>query len=136
MDRTARLEALLNDLGKEKGVLGAALVSRDGLAVRATGKLALARETFSAMTATFTGAAEIALAELDGGKSQSLVATTDRCKLIVVGATRDLLLVVVTQADLPHESLLPRVTSVAQNVALAVSAPERGADARGPGAGG
>lgn len=121
MDRQQRLEALLDALSTEKGVLGAALVSRDGLAVRASGKLALSRETFSAMTATFMGAAEIALAELDGGKTHSLVATTDRVKLIVVGATRDLLLVACTQADMPHDKLLPRLESAAQNVAVVVS---------------
>lgn len=121
MEPQQRLEALLEEIGHEKGVLGAALISRDGLAVRATGKLAQSRETFSAMTATVMGAAEIAIAELDGGKTHHLIATTDRLKLIIVGATRDLLLVAATQADAPHDKLLPRLESAAQNVALVVS---------------
>ena len=121
MDKQSRLEGLLESISKEPGVLGAALVSRDGIAVRSSGKLALSRETFSAMTATFMGAAEIALAELDGGRMHSVVAATDRLKLIVVGATRDLLLVVSTQADVAHEKLLPRLEAAAQNVALVVS---------------
>jgi hypothetical protein len=123
MDRQQRLESVLEELAKEKGVLGAALVSRDGLSVRASGKLAQSRETFSAMTATVMGAAEIAIAELDGGRTHHLVATTDRLKLIIVGATRDLLLVTATQADMPHEKLLPRLESAAQNIALVVSGP-------------
>lgn len=121
MDRQHRLETLLEELCKEKGVLGAALVSRDGLAVRASGKLAIGRETFSAMTATFVGAAEIALAEMDGGKTLHIIATTDRVKLIAVGATRDLLLVACTEADAPHERFLPRLEAAAQNVALVVA---------------
>ncbi|HUR67775.1 MAG TPA: roadblock/LC7 domain-containing protein [Candidatus Thermoplasmatota archaeon] len=121
MDRQARLESLLEELAGEKGVLGAALVSRDGLAVRASGRLAQSRETFSAMVATAMGATEIAIAELDGGKTHHMIATTDRLKLIVVGATRDLLLVAATQADTPHDKLLPRLESAAQNVALALS---------------
>ena len=121
IDKQARLESLLEQLAKEPGVLGAALVSRDGLAVRASGKLALSRETFSAMTATFMGAAEIALAELDGGRMQNIVASTDRVKLIVLGATRDLLLVVCTQTDVSHEQILPRVEAAAQNLATVVS---------------
>lgn len=120
-DKQTRLDGLLDALGKEPGVLGASLVSRDGLAVRSSGRLSLGRETFSAMTATFMGAAEIALAELDGGRTQHIVASTDRVKLVVLGATRDILLVVCTQADAPHEKLLPRLEAAAQNVALVVS---------------
>lgn len=121
MDRQQRLEALLEDLSGEKGVLGAALVSRDGIAIRATGKLAQGRETFGAMSATVMGAAEIAIGELDGGKTLHLIATTDRLKLLIVGATRDLLLVACIQADASHEKLLPRLESAAHNVALVVS---------------
>lgn len=121
MDRQQRLEGLLQELTKEPGVLGASLVSRDGLAVRSSGKLMLSRETFAAMTATFMGAAEIALAELDGGRMHHMIAVTDRVKLIVVGASRDLLLVVCTQADAPHDRLLPRLEAAAQNVAMVLS---------------
>lgn len=121
MERQQRLEGLLQELGKEPNVLGSALVSRDGLAVRSSGKLMLSRETFAAMTATFMGAAEIALAELDGGRMHHMVAVTDRVKLIVVGASRDLLLVVCTQADAPHDRLLPRLEAAAQNVAMVLS---------------
>lgn len=121
MDSQQRLESLLEEISREKGVLGVALVSRDGLAVRGAGKLAHSRKTFSAMTATFMGAAEIAIGELDGGKTHHLIATTDRLKLIIVGATRDLLLVTATQADTPLESLLPRLESAAHTVALAIS---------------
>lgn len=121
MDRQVRLESLLEELAKEKGVLGAALISRDGLAVRAAGKISLSRETFSAMTATFMGAAEIALAELDGGKMQSIVASTDRMKLVVVGATRDILLVASIALDAAHEPLVAKLESAAQRVAMVVS---------------
>lgn len=121
IERQQRLEALLRELVKEPGVLGAALVSRDGLAVRASGKLLLSRETFAAMTATVMGAAEIALTELDGGRMHHMIAVTDRIKLIVVGASRDLLLVTCMQADAPHEGLLPRLESAAQNVAMVLS---------------
>lgn len=121
MDRQQRLAALLDEMAKEQGVLGMALVSRDGLAVRASGKLALSRETFSAMAATAMGAAEIAIAELDGGKTAHLIVVTDRVKLILLGVTRDLLLVACTQADAPHDRLLPRLEAAAQNVALVAS---------------
>lgn len=121
MDKQSRLDGLLDALAKEPGILGASLVSRDGLAVRSSGRLALSRETFSAMTATFMGAAEIALSELDAGRTQHIVASTDRVKLVVLGATRDILLVVCAQADAPYDKLLPRLEAAAQNVALVLS---------------
>lgn len=107
MDETLqRLDALLEKLAKEQGVMGVALVSRDGLPVRTSGRVELARETFSAMTATVMSATEIALAELNGGKVRHLVAVTDRIKLVIVGATPDILLVAALQPDAPHERLL------------------------------
>lgn len=121
MDAQRRLETLLDELSRERGVLGVSLVSRDGLPVRGAGKLEKSRETFSAMTATFMGAAEIAIGELNGGKTHHLIVVTDRLKLIVVGATRDLLLVAATEADTPHDKLLARLETAAQSVALAVS---------------
>lgn len=121
MDRQKRLEALLEELTRERGVLGAAIVSRDGLCLRAGGRIEMGRETFSAMSATVMGAAEIALAEVDAGKSQHLVATTDRLRLLIVGATRDLLLVATTQLDVPQEAFLQRLQAAAQNVALVAS---------------
>lgn len=120
MDRQQRLERLLDELALEKGITGVALISRDGLGVRASGKLELGRETFSAMSATVMGAAEIALAELEGGRMRSLVASTDRLKLIIVGATRDLLLVACAASDAPVEKYLPRLEAAAENVAAMV----------------
>lgn len=120
-DRQSRLAELLQSLAKEHGVLGAALVSRDGLAVKTVGSVEMNRETFSAMSATLVGAAEIALAEVDGGKPRSIVCHTDRVRLVLVGATHDLLLVAYARADAPLETLLTRVEAAAGNVAAIVA---------------
>lgn len=121
IDKQQRLDDLLESLAKERGVLGVALVSRDGLPVRTRGKVELARETFSAMTATVMGATEIALGELNGGPVRHLVAVTDRVKLVVVGATADILLVAALQPDVQQERLLPGLESTAKNVATVVA---------------
>lgn len=118
MDRQQRLDAALQELTKEPGVSGAAIVSRDGLLVRASGRLSLSRETFSAMAATAMGAAEIAISELDGGKPRHMSLVTDRMRLVAVGATRDLLLVVVAQLDASEARLAPRIEAAAQNIGL------------------
>lgn len=96
-------------------------MSRDGLAVKTVGSVEMNRETFSAMSATLVGAAEIALAEVDGGKPRSIVCHTDRVRLVLVGATHDLLLVAYARSDAPLDALLPRVEAAAGNVAAIVA---------------
>ncbi|HWH08840.1 MAG TPA: roadblock/LC7 domain-containing protein [Candidatus Thermoplasmatota archaeon] len=119
--RQERLDGLLQDLAKERGVLGASLVSRDGLAVKTAGNVEMNRETFSAMSATLVGAAEIALAEVDGGKPRSIVCHADRVRLVLVGATHDLLLVAYANGDASLDALVPRLESAARDVAAIVS---------------
>ena len=116
-DRQERLEQLLNELSKQPGVMGAALVSRDGLSVRSTGKQELRRETFSAMSATVMGAAEIAFAELAPDRLRRLIAETDAGKLIIMGATPDLLLIVYAHADAAIADIVPRAEAAAASVA-------------------
>jgi len=116
MDRATRLDALLEGVMKVEGALGAALVSRDGLCVRSTGRAELSRETFSAMSATVMGAAEIALRELDGGATRCVIATTERVKILIVGATREMLLV----AYATNESPLAPMQSAAEATAREV----------------
>lgn len=120
-DRQERLEHLLHDLIKTPGVMGASLVSRDGLAVKTAGHQEMNRETFSAMTATLMGAAEIALAEIDGGKPRSIICHTDRVKLVLMGATPDLLLVVYARVDAPLDAIVTHVETAAGNIASIVS---------------
>lgn len=121
MDRQKRLEDALAAVSALEGVLGAAIVSRDGLCVKAMGKLNLDRETFSAMSATVMGAAEIALGDVEGGHARSVVAATENAKMVLVGATRELLLIAYARADAPDAGLLRRMEDAAANVAAAVS---------------
>lgn len=121
MDRQQRLDRLLSELAAQEGVLGAALVSRDGLCVKAMGELSLHRETFSAMSATVMGAAEIALGDVDGGRARSVLATTDHARMVIVGATRELLLVAYARQDAPVDRLLRRLEDAAAGVAEAVA---------------
>ena len=115
-----RIGHLLDEVAQEKGVLGVALISRDGLAVKATGRQEMGRETFSAMTATLMGAAEIALSDLAGEKAKTVIATTDRLTLVIVGVSRDLLLVASAQADVPIPKVVSRLEEAAKAVAAAV----------------
>ena len=121
MDHASRVDAILGKLAQEPGVLGAALISRDGLCVRSAGRSELNRETFSAMSATVMGAAEIALRELDGGATRSIVAATDKVMVVVVGASREMLLVVSANADVSIQALVGKVQQAAADVAKALA---------------
>ena len=117
MDHASRVDALLAGLAQNEGILGAALVSRDGLCVRSAGRTELSRETFSAMSATIMGATEIALRELDGGATRSIVASTGKVMIVIVGATREMLLVASAGADAPIAETIARVEETARGVA-------------------
>lgn len=120
-ERQERLEQLLADVARRPGVLGAALVSRDGLPVRIVGKQELSRETFSAMSATLMGAAEIALGELDPSKLRRVIAQTDRVKFVILGATPALLLVVYASADAAMDDIVAAAEQAAGHVASVVA---------------
>jgi uncharacterized protein len=121
MDRRSRLDGVLAKLSAHEGVLGAAIVSRDGLCVRAAGRLNLDRETFSAMSATVMGAAEIALGDVEGGRARSVVAATETAKMVVVGATPELLLIAYARVDAQDAPLVRQMQEAAADVAAAVA---------------
>lgn len=120
-DRQDRLERLLEELAHKPGVMGAALLSRDGLCVRAVGRHDLNRETFSAMSATLFGASEIALAELDPSRVRFVMAQTETVKMILLGATADLLLAVYASADAALDGILTASQAAAGSVAAVVA---------------
>jgi predicted regulator of Ras-like GTPase activity (Roadblock/LC7/MglB family) len=118
-DRRSRIEHALQELAKHPGVLGAALVSRDGICLQSVGKQELRRETFCAMSATLMGAAEIALAEVDPSRAMHVVAETQTTKIVVLGATPDLLLVAEARVDADLASMLDRTRATAATIASA-----------------
>jgi predicted regulator of Ras-like GTPase activity (Roadblock/LC7/MglB family) len=120
--RQQRLEGALQALVAERGIVGAVLLSRDGIRVMDRWRRAVGnRETFSAMSATLMGAAEIALAELGAAQTRRVIAETATCTIVVVGAGEELLLVAQAEADVPLQELLPRVDAAAAQVAKVVA---------------
>lgn len=97
-------------LDQREGLLGMALVSRDGIPVLSRFTRRFDQKTFSilvesAMVATLTGAAEEAMAELEGGEVRRVSVETDELRMTVIGASGDLLLVTMTEADMPAAEL-------------------------------
>ena len=114
-----RMQAALEAIVAGHKLLGAALISRDGLCVSALGRLDMNRETFSAMSATVMGAAEIALGELQGGATRSIVASTDRATMVLIGVSSDLILVGYAPAEASVADVLHGLESAAKDVARA-----------------
>jgi predicted regulator of Ras-like GTPase activity (Roadblock/LC7/MglB family) len=122
-NKQQQLQQSLRDLASQKGVIGAVLVSRDGIRVLEFWKRDMwNKETFSAMSATLMGAAEVALSELGGDKTGRVIAETSKKKMVVMGPSEELLLVVVGEADHPLEALLPQCEATAAIVSKIVAA--------------
>lgn len=117
-----RLESILDE---REGLLGMALVSRDGIPVLSRFTRQFDQKAFSilvesAMVATLTGAAEEAMDELEGGPVRRVSVETDELRMVVVGANADLLLVAMSEDSMPvselNELLDTALTTVADLV--------------------
>lgn len=116
-ERQQRLQAMLKQLVAQPGIIGAALVSRDGIRVMDLWKREIFnKETFSAMSATLMGAAEIALAETGGAKARRVIAETSGGRMAVVGSSGELVLVALGDTSMPLEKFLAAVEGAADLV--------------------
>jgi predicted regulator of Ras-like GTPase activity (Roadblock/LC7/MglB family) len=103
-DARGRAEAALDAL-VAKGLLGAALVGRDGLPVLSRLPAAVQPETFCAMTAALVGAAEAALVELGEANAATANVVAGRHRLAVAGVDDRHLLVALAPASLAEATL-------------------------------
>lgn len=113
----ARAEVLkqhLADMKRLPGVLGAALVSRDGIGALQDLPPAAQQPSFSAMTAAMLGAAEAALLQIGRSAPQRLIVDSAEVRLLVQGVTPELLLVVLAQPNSNLAALDAAIQAVAQ----------------------
>lgn len=89
------LQAALDNVVSRKGVLGAMLVRRDGISILHRGRQQLNPETFGAMCAVAVGASETAFSELGPPETPQIRAETSRHRLLITGATDEVILVVI-----------------------------------------
>ncbi|RLG92531.1 MAG: hypothetical protein DRO36_01105 [Candidatus Hecatellales archaeon] len=101
MDETPLKEALkeaLSGLNRSSGVYASAIVSRDGLLIASMMPEDVDAETFAAMTATMTGAAETAFSELKKGITERVIVEGTQAKIITTGAGEKALLVAMSDS--------------------------------------
>jgi predicted regulator of Ras-like GTPase activity (Roadblock/LC7/MglB family) len=94
-DRPARIRQLLAGLVDGKRVVGAAVVSRDGLPVQSQMTRPVSEETFCAMAAALLGAAEGALQEWADERPQRATAESAAFRLTLESLDADFILAVV-----------------------------------------
>jgi len=97
----ALIEEVLSDLKRVGGVNASAVVTRDGLLIASDVMIGMDAETFAAMTATMTGAAETAMSEVKAGSPDRVIVEGESSKIISIGAGPKALLVVLTAPDAP-----------------------------------
>lgn len=119
------IDEALEALTAGEGVLGSAVVSRDGIPVATRFAPELDDRPFSilvegAMVATLFGAAEVAAEEIGAGDAETVLVDTDTVRMVLVGATDDLLLVVVADHDLPEHDAANRAREAAQAIRAAL----------------
>jgi len=100
MDTADLLEEALKNLKSTGGIEATAVISRDGLVMKAKMPSKQKPETLAAMSATMLGAAETATIELGKGIPHRVIAETENGKLIAMGAGPKAVLVIITDSDI------------------------------------
>lgn len=110
------IRAQLEKMCGQNGIVGAFLVSRDGINVVDVTRRPVNQEMVAAMSAMMMGAAETAVAEVGDLPPRHVVVETDDAKLLVLGATPDLLLAILGGADADVPVLLEQFGPILKSV--------------------
>lgn len=110
-DRPARVRQLLAGLVDGKRILGAAVVSRDGLPVQSHMARPVSEESFCAMAAALLGAAEGALQEWTEERPQRAMAESPTLRMTLEGLDADFILAAV--APIAAAATLPDIAKAA-----------------------
>lgn len=94
-----QLESILEDLKNIGGVLGSAVISKDGLAI-ASDIGEKDTDTFAAMSAAMQGAAETAVNELKQGALEQVIIDAGKGKIITINAGKLAILVILTKPSI------------------------------------
>ncbi|RLI05747.1 hypothetical protein DRO26_01320 [Candidatus Bathyarchaeota archaeon] len=110
------LSEVLVELNRSAGVYASAIVSRDGLLIASRMPEDVDAETFSAMTATMTGAAETAFSELKRGVAERIIVEGNHAKIISMGAGSKALLVAMSDHKATLGLILHEMNKAAEKV--------------------
>ena len=94
-----KLSEILKHLRKSGDIEGAAIITRDGLLIASELSEDIDGDTFAAMSATMTGAAETAIQELKKSSPERVIVESKNTKLIAIGAGEQTILTCIVNPD-------------------------------------
>jgi len=115
------LEDALADLKAMKDVRASAIVTRDGLLIIGDIPPEIHIESFAAMTATMSSAAEVSMLELEQGSPNHVIAESDNAKIITMGAGLKMLLVVIAKPTIKLGLIIDKMKEAADKIKKAAS---------------
>ncbi len=89
----------IDALNEKKGVMGSAIVTRDGMVLVGDLPSSIHNETFAIMCATMFGAAHTVNSDLDIGSPDMIVVDAKRGSLVIANAGKRELLAVILEED-------------------------------------
>ena len=92
MSKIESLNKELKKLGATEGIIGSAIVNRNGLLITSRLTRDIGARKFGAMTATMFGAIETATTTLGSDKVHNLVVELNDCQIIVLGASEKIII--------------------------------------------
>ena len=94
-----KLTKILQKLISTGDIQGAAVITRDGLLIASELPSGIDGDTFAAMSATMTGAAETAVQELKKTSPERVIVESNNTKLITAGAGSQAILACIVDPD-------------------------------------
>src|SRR5256885_74616 len=98
-DGAARLQAVLAELRRLPGILGATIARRDGILIAHSLPKNMDPKIVAAMTAAIVGTSEMATIQLSQGRFVRAIVESDHGKLLSLGAGEEALLVALVYDD-------------------------------------
>jgi predicted regulator of Ras-like GTPase activity (Roadblock/LC7/MglB family) len=103
----------LKDIG---GIIGSAVISKDGLAIASDiGEQDI--DTFAAMSAAMEGAAETAVSELKQGELKQIIIDADEGKIITISTGEEAILVILAKRSINLGLVLLEIGRTAGKIA-------------------
>ena len=116
ISKKEKLTQILQKLTSTGDVEGAAIITRDGLLIASDLKENIDGETFAAMSATMTGAAETAVQELKKSSPDRVIVESKNTKLITTGAGEQAILACIVNPDAKLGLILMEMKKSADNI--------------------
>jgi len=101
---------------KQEGILGSAVISRDGIVLNSDLPSSTHEETFAIMCATIIGAANTANQELDRSNPEKVIVDSKEGRILIVSAGRNKILSVLIDSTHDLKTIFQRAKTIASEI--------------------